>query len=166
MLIISTVIGLFILVYIVDEKGGFDWQKSKYVYSFESDFDKYGTDADDCSYSSYYISCPDIIPDPTVAGGRLVQREREECRLIQEGGTPVKHYSSFHCGNLNLDTFIPRYCANTSNLDSVCRNEYTNDDAIRLMQDIFVFSAVAIGWMVLLKYGIYKAILYIAYGRK
>ena len=149
----------FVLVAFIEDEGGFDWEKSKYFYSFESDFNKYEGIAESCSYIS------------TGTFGGL-----------------------FTCGDLTVSKFLTKYCENKST-DSICHKissidtfvptrgipEYSPDvaniangikyklvyhwDWKTITTDILVLIAIIIGWIALLKYGIYKAILYIVYGR-
>ena len=185
-LIVSTIIVSFVFVSLISNEGGFDWERSKYVYSFESDYSKHEGEERDCSYHSYYYT------DDGVEGGRTYRRLQRE-GIIATSGIRV----SFECGNLTLSEFISKYCENkptesiclktesfiptsgilieSPKVENIINSEGVQSKLIHywdwkiVTKDVSILiallTAIIIGWIALLKYGIYKAILYIVYGR-
>lgn len=183
-LIASTVIVFFVLTAFMGNNGGFDWQKSKYLYSFENNYNKYTGTEQSCFYYNIYGN-PIGVAVPAGQWNKTVIAK------------------SLTCGNLAKYEFISKYCESRP-MESVCKKEeqigskpsimlvdeilakYANGDSdiekiinsegVKskliyywdwkvIIRDIFVLIAIVIGWIGLLKYGIYKAILYIVYGR-
>lgn len=170
-LIASTITWLFIWIAILNNDDVFDWEKSKYVYSFEDDFNEYTGQVDNCSVG-YSV----VIPY-----GVFVPYSMSPAEKFQKYATPTK----LDCGNLSKINFIDRYCGSVpqdtlcgtvrildlKTIESIIKQEnirtkyvpYTDWETVFF--SIFLLVAGTIGWMVLLKYGIYKAILYVVYGR-
>lgn len=160
------IFGLLVFVWLGND-GAWNWQESKYIYSFQRDYEVKKGDEKLCSISPTQILCGDL---------NLINFVSIYCHTSHNipeacGRYNSNSFGSFSGGRLFKQVTTPNLLIMEEGLENGTLNNLRSKYISELkLQRIFVelgmlFIAVA-GWFCLLRYLVYRSIIYVAFGKK